>query len=246
MPSLAMSSPSTTDLQTPTLPGLAIYVTRLYADRKHWRDIALNRKFELAIASQRIKDHDATIANLTSSNACLKSRLKYTGTLAMTSPEKLFPLENQRHSLEVEVQEKDRMIKRLRNSEKAKGNVQQRNLTLKAAFLSMRFKASPQETEANDTLLEALAAATERIAELENAGKGLLNALDRGGDSDAEEGQDGENSDDEELSTTAEAGSELSDDEGLSTTEAEIRFRNVLEDDNFAESKKLWEDLLDG
>jgi len=119
-----------------------------------------------------------------------------------------------------------RTLLQLKKSERAKEKTQQRNLRLKALLnrFSENGVAARAKTDANtlSALKEALAAACERLDELEGRGEALLDALDR--DDDGDEGS--------------------GNGEEVGALEAEVAFRGVLEDDGFRGMREEWEGLL--
>jgi chromosome segregation ATPase len=228
---MSIETPQPITSLTTTLSTAKTLITRLRYDRNQWRTRSLLQDTHIATLTNRLRATKSRVKHLTSENADLDTRLSaalVTGTTLLKSFKEVV---HKNDALDEELDEQHRTIARLRKSERAKGKVWQRNLTLKALLHSKQnaSPASPGVKEGvHDTLLEALAAASERIAELESAGEQLLDALDKAEDSDGSAG-----------SVNEEEGSRL----GL--MEAEIRFRNVLEDEEFREAKELWGGLLE-
>ncbi|KAJ4370430.1 hypothetical protein N0V83_004948 [Neocucurbitaria cava] len=126
-----------------------------------------------------------------------------------------------------------RTINRLKKSDRAKGKVQQRNLRLKATLqhYTSRDGSSTSHLNGNveNTVLEALALANERIEQLESKGESLLDLL--------EEGKDGGQRD---------AGGDISErNVSEEILVAKVAFREILEDETFREQKVNWAELLD-
>jgi hypothetical protein len=149
-----------------------------------------------------------------SANTSLFARLQD----ALSTHDKLFS----------QLKDSDRALARLEKSDRAKGKVWQRNLRLKTTL--HRYAAqtasgpSQQHTSTETGLLEALVLASERIEELESKGNALANVLEQRNDSCE--------SDEDE------------DDRAERLLEAEVAFRNVLEDETCREQKEHWDELL--
>ncbi|KAF2658325.1 hypothetical protein K491DRAFT_575914, partial [Lophiostoma macrostomum CBS 122681] len=205
-------------------------IARLRYDRNQWRTRSLLQDTHISTLTNRLRATKSRVTELTSENTELNSRLNAALVTGNTLLKSFKEVVHKNNTLDDELDEKTRTIARLRKSERAKGKVWQRNLTLKALLHSRQDASPAPENEKggmHDTLLEALAAANERIAELEGAGEQLLEALDKEQDSDGD-------------------ASSVEGDEGcgVGRTEAELRFRNVLEDEGFREAKELWVGLL--
>lgn len=227
------SSPSKSITNLSTAKTLIKYLRK---DRNHWRTLALNEDKRLETSNRHLENHKTTILNLTSLNKDLEIHLEETKSTEKDLRAGLQNAATMYNKLVREVNEKIRIITRLKKSDRAKEKVQQRNLALKAALRSVySYQSSKLQNNVEDALLEALAAATDRITELENAGEKLLDALDRAKDESHKSDDSGCGDIDEDLG-----------DREVSLIEAEICFRNVLEDEGFAETKELWGDLLEG
>lgn len=133
-----------------------------------------------------------------------------------------------------------RALEKLKRSDRKKTTLQQRNLTLKATLHRIMTRAAPDavqaESDVKASLREALALATERIAELEGSGEALLDALEKLGESsDSDEDDDGgeEESGEGEIIPSH------------SLVAAEVAFRGVLDDESYAEQMENWKELLE-
>ncbi|KAF2876391.1 hypothetical protein BDV95DRAFT_482944 [Massariosphaeria phaeospora] len=193
---------------------------RLRRDRDSWRAEALAREHALTAAEHCIQSQDKKLDRLTTLNISLDDHLQdavKTGKQLFASFKRVAAV---RDKLAGQLDEAMRSIARLKKSDRAKGKVVQRNLLLKAHMKAHVCGGSGEDTET--TLLEALAAATERIEELENAGERLVDAL--------------------EASASEDEGEEQG---GAGIAGAVVAFQGVLEDQTFSESKANWEHLLE-
>lgn len=226
--SSTVSTISTTSSESQNHPSLDLGATILLPPSKdfdlmtYWRARSLDLEVQVATLTSTHKKKDRQLADLTAAKdnleACLADALA-TGRRLLTMFKSVTEQLNVAH----------RAILRLKKSDRAKGKVQQRNMALKA---HMRAHVCGREGEREQTLMEALAMANERIGELEGAGQRLLDALEWG--SDCEEEDDVE---------VAEGGERA---RGSTRLEAELVFRGVLEDETYEEQKELWMDSLEG
>ncbi|RMZ74035.1 hypothetical protein GMOD_00004860 [Pyrenophora seminiperda CCB06] len=208
-------------------------------DRDHWHHLALKQALALTTLRQSLENYKVTTCSLSAENTHLHSRhYKHVITIAsLTSSLQSLAIKNEQ--LMSNLAETARSLLQLRKSDRAKGKVHQRNLRLKSILnrfskkgVAARAKADA-DTEA--ALKEALAAAWERIEELEARGEALLDALDDH-DHDHDHDHDDGNSD----------GSENGGGMGCEVghLEAEVAFRGALEDEAFRAMRDEWESLL--
>ena len=204
-----ISTTSITTSPTQTLSSAKTLISRLRLDRNVWRNRSAKQTSHITDLKTSNRDLDRRLNGaLQAGNQLLKRYLEQRD-------------KNADDKVAREMFEKNRLISRLKKSDRAKGKVFQRNLVLKAAL-----RNQPKQDGTNEMLLEALAAANDRIAELEGAGEELLEALER-------EDSDSEMSEEEE---EARGGGLLG---------ATVKMRNVLEDETFKEGTELWSELLD-
>jgi uncharacterized protein YdcH (DUF465 family) len=189
------------------------------------KDSHLTQECQLTTLEYGSKIQSRIIANLTSQNLHLKDRLTDALATGKSLLERFKDMTAKHDSVVEQYNELNRTTMRLKKSDRAKGKVQQRNLSLKAIMGAHICSGKGRE----DALLEALALANERIEELEGAGETLLDALEKHDGDDCS--SDGENED--------------KDEEEMGVFEAQARFRSVLEDEAFHEQKELYEGLLD-
>lgn len=211
-------APSTTPTQ--------ILTSRLRLDRDRWRSIALQRAAQLETMEQQKQDQERTSSVLRNEISTLVTASR---AVANYNPD-VQMVSNTDANLTQQVDDLTIRCKKLTKSDRAKGRSLNRNLQVIVALRSLVARNRSPEEDSNDNkpaLLEALAMALARIEELELHGAKVLGAL-------------------ESLDDTSDEG-ELDDEASKSITlmEAEVAFRNVLEDDTFCENKENWACLLD-
>ena len=220
---LAMSSPTThKPFKHSTLYShLHLLISRLRLDRNTWRDTALDQASELQAQPN-------AICSLMTENAQLRSHRKEDVETITSLSSMLENVVTRYDKLVVDLADARRHLLRVKKSDRAKGKVQQKNLTLKALLNRFGEKGvvarSKADADTEAALREALAAACERVEELEARGEALLDALEERDDA----------SDDED---------DMGGDAGV--LGAEIAFRGILEDGEFKEARKEWADLLE-
>jgi hypothetical protein len=203
--------------------------SRLRVDRDEWRTTAQVHEQQIAYQEQELEQQRHAFASLEEQHASLGDERKEI-ILANNNLFNLFrSAVTKQDKLADELNESKRATARLKKSDRAKGKVLQRNLRLKSILNRVGIQASstPAAPDANTeaSLLEALAAAIERIDELESKGEVLLGALEARNDS---------------------CGSDEEEDFGIvKLLEAEVAFQGVLDDETFAEQKQHWEGLLE-
>ncbi|EDU45450.1 hypothetical protein PtrSN002B_008597 [Pyrenophora tritici-repentis] len=202
-------------------------ISRLRLDRDRWRHLAQKQATSISTLGQSLQNLQIATATLSAENAQLQARTEIHLAAIATLTSTLRNVAGKNDALLSRVDDATRSLLRLQKSDRAKGKMQQRNLTLKALLNRYSEKGVAAEAKADaDTesaLREALAAACERIEELEGRGSALLDALERQEDDECE---------DEEM------------DGGASVVEAEVAFRGMLEDEEFRELREEWEGLL--
>ncbi|KAF2113069.1 hypothetical protein BDV96DRAFT_478935, partial [Lophiotrema nucula] len=196
-------------------------ISRLRSDRDRWRTQAQQKERDLTTAERKLRQKNVTIASLNDTNRDFASHLEDATKTGEWLTSKYQTLERKVDIITKKWGDADRTIMRLKKSDRAKGKVTQRNLNLKAILSS---KIGTEET-----LIEALNAACERIQELEDAGEELLDALNRA--SDESDRSDVEDSSDSGICVA-------------STLEAEVKLRGIVEDDVFRTQKENWSEFL--
>jgi hypothetical protein len=224
------SSASPLRTKTNLLNELAIaqsVASQLRVERDEWCNTAQVQERQIAYHEQELEHQRRAFASLGEQHAAVGAERKEI-ILANGNLFTLFREAVANHDkLADELNESKRATARLKKSDRAKGKVLQRNLRLKSTLqrIGMQASCSPAAPDANTeaSLLEALAAATERIDELESKGEALLEALETRDDSSENEEED---------------------DGNAKLLEAEAAFRGVLDEESFAEQKQHWEILL--
>ena len=183
----------------------------------YWRMRFLRQEAHVSMLKSANDEKSRVIAGLESKNANLETALR---DVVISGKNVLATFNATNEQLD----EANRRAKLLKKSNREKGNVEQRNLALKAYMRSHQCRGTENSKE--QTLLEALALAKQRIQDLEVAGTKLLDALDCS--SDDEEGK-----------------SDSDENDRCGLAEAELVFRGVIEDEMYEEQKLLWEELLD-
>ncbi|KAF2792651.1 hypothetical protein K505DRAFT_307284 [Melanomma pulvis-pyrius CBS 109.77] len=213
----------------PTIEAPSELAARLRLDRDHWRTRSLRQDSQLLAADLHIKAFQHNIFTLTTANTDLQNRLdKAMENYKMRNSDYHTMCDRNYQLIEL-IENCENRNTKLRKSDRMKEKVHQRNLRLKA---QIQGHVCGNKGDNEQTILEALAAANERIEELEKAGEKLLDALDWMGDSDGSDSSEEGEEENGELSRV-----------GL--VEAEVAFRGILEDETFREHKALWEDLLE-
>lgn len=203
--------------------------SRLRVDRDEWRTTAQVQEQQFAYHEQELEHQRRAFASLEEQHAAVGAERKEI-ILANDNLFTLFREAVTKHDkLAEELNESKRATARLKKSDRAKGKVLQRNLRLKSTLQRIGMQASSTRAapDANTeaSLLEALAAAIDRIDELESKGEVLLEALETRNDS---------------------CGSDEEEEYGIAKLlEAEVAFQGVLDDETFAEQKQHWEALLE-
>jgi len=203
--------------------------SRLRIDRDEWRTTAQVQEQQSAYHEQELEHQRRAFASLEEQHAALCDERNEI-IMANDNLFNLFREAVTKHNkLADELNESKRATARLKKSDRAKGKVLQRNLRLKSILnrVGMQASSTPAAPDANTeaSLLEALAAAIERIDELEGKGEVLLEALETRNDS---------------------CGSDEEEEYGIAKLlEAEVAFQGVLDDETFAEQKQHWEGLLE-
>ncbi|KAH6459196.1 hypothetical protein HBI57_095960 [Parastagonospora nodorum] len=224
------SSTSPLRPKTNLLNELAIaqsVASQLRVDRDEWRTTAQLQEQQIAYHEQELEHQRHAFALLEEQHAAVGAERKEI-ILANDNLFTLFREAVHKHDkLADDLNESKRATARLKKSDRAKGKVLQRNLRLKSTLqrIGMQASCSPAAPNANTeaSLLEALAAAAERIDELESKGEALLEALETRDDSSENEEED---------------------DGNAKLLEAAVAIRGVLDEESFAEQKQHWEILL--
>ncbi|CAE7177371.1 hypothetical protein CFE70_005671 [Pyrenophora teres f. teres 0-1] len=202
-------------------------ISRLRLDRDRWRHLAQKQATSISNLGQSLQNQQIATATLSAENAQLQARteIHLAAIATLTSALEIIAVKND--TLLSRIDDATRSLLRLKKSDRAKGKVQQRNLRLKALLgrYSEKGVAAKAKSDADteSALREALAAACERIEELEGRGSALLDALERERDDESE---------DEEMNGRVSVG------------EAEVAFRAMLEDEESREMREEWEGLL--
>ena len=206
--------------------------SRLRRDRDNWHSLAQKQEQDLIAAHDDLGQQAHSISEIEQENAKLRTRHEEDTTAGRQLYSRFQELINKHDKLVDQVNDAMRAITRLKNSDRSKGKVQQRNLRLKATLQRYTAQGTSATTQAaadtEATLREALAVANERVVELEAKGEALLDALEKRNDSSRIDDGEGMKEGD------AEAG----------VLGAEVAFRGVLEDESFEEQKENWADLL--
>ncbi|EAT88954.2 hypothetical protein SNOG_03749 [Parastagonospora nodorum SN15] len=211
----------------PMTVDLSKITSQLRVDRDEWRTTAQLQEQQIAYHEQELEHQRHAFALLEEQHAAVGAERKE----IILANDNLFTLfreaVNKHDKLADDLNESKRATARLKKSDRAKGKVLQRNLRLKSTLqrIGMQASCSPAAPNANTeaSLLEALAAAAERIDELESKGEALLEALETRDDSSENEEED---------------------DGNAKLLEAAVAIRGVLDEESFAEQKQHWEILL--
>ncbi|KAF2832569.1 hypothetical protein CC86DRAFT_425093 [Ophiobolus disseminans] len=202
-------------------------VSRLRLERDRWRTTAQVQERQLLSSERDFKLQERTVAVLEERNAALCAGHNEDVSASDKLFTRLQDVIDKHEKLVDQLNESVRTATRLKKSDRAKGKVWQRNLRLKATLQLYTSHATVASANTEASLMEALALANERIEELEGKGELLLQALQKQNDS----------YDIAEISIEEEH-------DTAKLLEAEIAFREVLEDETFKEQKEYWEDLL--
>lgn len=204
-----------------TEPSLArSLASRLRRDRDNWRSLYL------------VQQQASTISRLKDECIKLRDRNVEDVSTGQTLCTRFQDLVIKYDNLVDQLHDALRTISRLKKSDRSKGKVQQRNLRLKAALQRCTSQATLPVQADEDfvaTLQEALSLANDRIIELETKGEALVVVLKKRNGSSASENE-------EEMEEGVLEG-------GL--VEAELVFRDVLEDESFKMQRENWASLLD-
>jgi DNA repair exonuclease SbcCD ATPase subunit len=205
------------------------HISRLRRDRNKWRSLAQKQEQDLITAHQTLEQQTHRISKVEAKNAQHKRQHEEDISAGKQVYSRFQTLATSHDKLVDQVNDSLRTITQLKKSDRSKGEVQQRNLRLKATLKCYTLQGTSAIIRAADdteaTLREALALANERIEELESTGEALLDALDKRNDSCGSE-----------VDEMEEAAAELT------VLEAEVTFHGVREDDVFREQREL----LDG
>lgn len=199
-------------------------VSRLRLDRDEWRTTAQIRERRLLSSERELKCQERAVAILEDQNAALRAGHEETVSAQNKLLARFRNAVTKHDKLVDQLNDSDRVIVRLKKSDRTKGKVWQRNLRLKAT-LGRYTTQAPTTPDVNTeaALLEALALANGRIEELESKGTALLEALSIWNNIPSEE---------DAYDGTARL------------VEAESTFQKVLEDETFKEQKENWTELL--
>jgi hypothetical protein len=233
----APSSPKPSNMSPRWKPNLlselslaqSVVVSHLRLCRDKWRSTAQIQGKQLLANELELKRQEYTINALEGQNAVLQARHEEVVSTNNSLFSRLQNALSMHEKLFSQLKDSDRATARLKKSDRAKGKVWQRNLRLKT-MLHHRHAAqtasgtSQQDTGTETGLLEALTLASERIEELEGKGIALVDILEQRNNS---------------------CGSEQDENVcGGRLLEAEIAFRNVLEDETCREQKEHWGEML--
>ncbi|KAF2737806.1 hypothetical protein EJ04DRAFT_421752, partial [Polyplosphaeria fusca] len=183
---------------------------RLRTDRDSWRCRFLQQERRLIAMAGQLKTSKEANKDLRADSNSLLSVLKDAIESGKSLLVRIRNIGVENQDLSHRLSEANRTILQLRKSDRAKGKIEQRNLNLKAHL--------GRKSTMEQTLIEALNTACDRIGELEAAGNSLMEASDRINDTDGSEDESG----------------------GESVMEAELKFRGTLQDQTFSEMKQLW------
>ncbi|ORX97003.1 hypothetical protein BCR34DRAFT_548891 [Clohesyomyces aquaticus] len=207
-------------------------IVELRRNGENWRTLYSQQAVDLSTVQRRLGMARGTISAHLKSNKDLEQRKDVAETRCKELDTKRRDAITAKEKLAGKVGDVERSIARLKKSAYANGKVHQRNLHLKSLI--------GRKTNKESLLLEALAAAVERIEELENAGDSFLTALEDERDRSSE-GSD--TSCDSEAANSE--GRFMEDpDEFPSSLLQEVRFRGTFDDEEWKEKKDMWHDLL--
>jgi hypothetical protein len=152
-------------------------ISRLRLERDSWRATAQAQEVQLVSTERDIERQERSITVLQGQNAALRAGHEEDVSNNNRLSARLEHLTAKHDKLASQLQDSMRAAARLKKSDRAKGKVVQRNLRLKATLQRYTLHASVEQDEGTEAaLMEALAAASERVQELERKGQAVLDA----------------------------------------------------------------------